>query len=96
MCIRDRKEDDVDLVGRLFEAAREKALLDDDMVHTGLKEQVEMLDDLAIDVPSAFKYMAMIIVSSGLPNEKIEAMAETIEGDGAKDRFMEKVKEQQA
>lgn len=94
----NKTDKDVDLVGNLFEAAREKGLLDDDMVQEGLKEQVEYLDDLAIDVPAAFKYMAIIVVSSGLPEEKIEAMAETIQGEGlkpAKERFMEKVKEQQ-
>lgn len=93
-----KKEEDVEAVAQLFSAGREKGLLDDETVEAGFKDQVEFLADIAIDVPSAFKFMAILLVSSGLPSERIEAMAETIQSDGGltspKDRFMSKVNEQ--
>lgn len=95
----NRKEDDVTSVGNLFEAAREKGLLDDEMIQEGFKEHVEILDDIAIDVPSAYKFMAILIVATGLSKEKIEILADTIQGEGLKspkDRFMEKVNDELA
>ncbi|UZJ56072.1 hypothetical protein CBS101457_005392 [Exobasidium rhododendri] len=93
----NKKDEEVEMVGRFFTAAREKGLLDDETFEGGLKDQVEFLDDTAVDVPAAYKYMAILIVATGLSKEKIEALAETIQGEGLrspKDRFMEKVNEQ--
>lgn len=92
----NRKEDEVKLVGKLFEKAHQSGLLDDTMVETGLKDHVEYLDDISIDVPSAYSFMAILLVSSGLSKDKIESLASTIQGEGLKppkDRLMAKVEE---
>lgn len=92
----NRKEDEVKLVGKLFEKAHQSGLLDDTMVESGLKDHIEYLDDISIDVPSAYTFMAILLVSSGLNKEKIESLASTIQGEGLKppkDRLMAKVEE---
>lgn len=92
----NRKEDEVKLVGKLFENAYQSGLLDDTMVEKGLKDHVEYLDDISIDVPNAYSFMAILLVSSGLAKDRIESLASTIQGEGLKppkDRLMAKVEE---
>ncbi|CAO1637709.1 unnamed protein product [Sympodiomycopsis kandeliae] len=91
----NKKEDDVRTVGRLFNEVRSSSLMDDSSFETGFKKSgMDMLDDISIDVPSVYKFMAILVVASGLPQDKVEALAETIEGDGLKPpktKFLEKV-----
>lgn len=94
----NRKESDVRLVGKLFETARDEGLLDDEMAEGGLKSHMEFLDDIAIDVPAAYTFMAILLVSSGLPRDKIEALADTIQGEGIKppkEKLLAKIDDEQ-
>jgi translation initiation factor 4G len=90
----NRKEEDVKMVGELFSSARSSGLLDDDSVEKGVKDHVEFLDDISIDVPNAYGFMATLLVSAGLSVDKIESLAATIQGEGVKppkERLMAKV-----
>lgn len=96
----NKKEDDVRTVGKLFASARRDSLVDDAGFVEGFKAAgIEMLDDISIDVPGVYKFMAVLVVASGLPEGEVETLAGMIEGEGLKspkDRFLEKVKEERA
>lgn len=95
----NKHEDEVRLVGELLASSRKEGLLVDEMVEQGFKDQVEFLDDVSIDVPNAYSYMAILLVQSGLPREKIDTLAKTIQGEGLKppsERLMQKVDEELA
>ncbi|CAO1637043.1 unnamed protein product [Parajaminaea phylloscopi] len=91
----NKKEDDVRLVGKLFTGARESSRLSDADFETGFKDAgIAMLDDIAIDVPSVYNFMAILLVSSGLPSENVEALASLVEGEGItppKQKLLQKV-----
>lgn len=96
----NKKEDDVRVVGKLFAQARESSLLRDSDYEEGFKEAgLAMLDDISIDVPSVYKFMAILLVASGLPEEAVEKLADLVEGEGIKtpkQKLLEKVAEQRA
>lgn len=95
----NKHEDEVRLVGELLASSRKEGLLVDEMVEQGFKDQIEFLDDVAIDVPNAYSYMAILLAQSGLPREKVEALAKTIQGEGIKppsEKLMQKVDEELA
>ena len=53
-----------------------------------------MLDDTSMDAPSAYSFMAQLLVDSGLPRDRIEALANDMQGEGIKppkDKLMAKV-----
>ncbi|MCO5566113.1 hypothetical protein L7F22_019789 [Adiantum nelumboides] len=73
-----------------------KDISEGELAMQGLKDHIEYLDDISIDVPSAYSFMAILLVSSGLSKDKIESLASTIQGEGLKppkDRLMAKVEE---
>lgn len=79
----NKKEDDVRLVGKLLSQARESSLLTDEDFETSFKDSgIAMLDDIAIDVPQVYTFTAILLVASRLSSDKIEALADTIEGEG--------------
>jgi len=78
----ERKESEVQLVCELLKAAREAQLLSDEDVVSGLKETITMLDDISVDAPQAFKFAAMVLHASGLPDDKIQTLADGMEGEG--------------
>lgn len=95
----NRKEEDVRLVGQLFSKARQSTLLTDEMAQLGFKAHMEFLDDISIDVPSAYTFMAILLVASDLPTDKIEALADTIQGEGLKppkERLLAKVDDERS
>lgn len=91
----NKKEDDVRVVGKLFTHARESSLLNDQDFERGFKDAgIAMLDDISIDVPSVFKFTAILLVASRLPSDKISSLAELVEGDGVntpKQKLLEQV-----
>lgn len=90
----NRKLAEVELVGELFEASREAALLDDDAFAEGFKDHVAYLDDIAVDVPNAYDFVARLLISSGLAQERVEALSDTMEGEGLKtpkQKLLEKI-----
>ncbi|PWN41646.1 hypothetical protein IE81DRAFT_324274 [Ceraceosorus guamensis] len=92
--ILNKKQDDVRDVCKLFIAATASDLISEEAFVEGLKDQVAFLDDLAVDIPQAYTFVAMLVNAAGLPQERIESLADTIEGDGLKppkQKFLEKI-----
>ncbi|KOS14351.1 tif4631-mrna cap-binding protein [Malassezia pachydermatis] len=92
----DKKQDSVDDAGRLLAALVEKGVLDEAALVDGFKPQVTILDDTSMDAPSAYSFMAQLLVASTLSREKIESLADGMEGEGLrppKDRLLAKVEE---
>ncbi len=77
-----KKEAEVKLLGELLDASAEANILTTEMIESAFKDTVDFLEDLSIDVPNAFKYVAHLLVQSGLSREKIEAMSSSMEGIG--------------
>ena len=90
----DKKQDSVDAAGKLLGALREQSVVSTEELAQGFKEQVTMLDDTSMDAPSAYSFMAQLLVDSGLPRDRIEALANDMQGEGIKppkDKLMAKV-----
>ena len=90
----DKKQQDVDDAAHLLGTLVERNVLSLDSLAAGFKDQVTMLDDTSMDAPSAYSFMAVLLVDSGLPKEQIETLADGMEGEGIKppkDKLMAKV-----
>ncbi|PWN49489.1 hypothetical protein IE53DRAFT_141109 [Violaceomyces palustris] len=90
----NKKEEDVKNVAALFARLRSDGLVDDEAFVSGFKDHVEFVDDLTLDVPQAYPFLAKLLVGSGLPHDKIEAMTETMSGEGIKtpkQKLLEKI-----
>jgi len=90
----DKKQENVDDACKLLHALAERSLIDESMLVDGFKPQVTILDDTSMDAPSAYGFMAQLLVKSTLSREKIEALADGMEGEGLKppkDRLLAKV-----
>ncbi|KAF8584275.1 hypothetical protein K439DRAFT_1633657 [Ramaria rubella] len=81
----ERKEGDAKLVAEFLTRAHEKDLCPLSSFEEGFTSQIEFIDDIAIDVPAAYKLMAILLNGSKLPMNKIEELASKIavEGDPA-------------
>lgn len=95
----NKKEDDVRAVARLLSKAKSDGLLADNaLLEEGFdKAGISFLEDISIDIPNVYKFMAILLVASGLAEDKIEKLAESIEGDGIKppkQKLLEKVKDE--
>jgi translation initiation factor 4G len=77
----DKKEDDVKLVAGLFSNAA-GALCSEDAFETGLSGIIESVDDLSVDVPKAYSFVARLLVGSKLPRTKVEELSNKIIFDG--------------
>ena len=62
----DKKQDSVDAACHLLQALAERSLLDESMLMEGFKPQVTILDDTSMDAPSAYGFMAQLLVQSTL------------------------------
>ena len=90
----DKKQDSVDDAGRLLAQLVEKQVLDEQQLMDGFQPQVTILDDTSMDAPSAYGFMAQLLVQSTLPRARIEQLADKMEGEGLrppKDRLLAKV-----
>ena len=95
----DKKQDSVDAACHLLQALAERSLLDESMLMEGFKPQVTILDDTSMDAPSAYGFMAQLLVQSTLAQAKIEELANGMEGEGLKppkDRLLAKVQDVQS
>jgi len=74
----DMKEPDVVLVSNLFLRVREKELCSPTVFEEGFNGSAELLDDLAVDIPKAWTYFAILLKGSGLDQdeERRERIAE--------------------
>ena len=79
------KEADAQLVADLFTRVVEKAACPPSSLEEGFTAQIESIVDVAIDVPAAYKLMAILLKGSTLPMSKVEELAGKIavEGDPA-------------
>ena len=66
----DMKDPDVNLVGGLFVRVREKDLCSPAVFEEGFNGLAEMLDDLAVDIPKAWLYFAILLKGSGLDQDE--------------------------
>jgi len=66
----EMKEPDVKLVGDLFIRAREKDLCSPAVFEEGFNGLAELLDDLAVDIPKAWQYFAILLKGSGLDQDE--------------------------
>lgn len=79
----DRKESDATFVASFFERVSTNGHCDPASYEEGFSNAMSMLDDLSVDVPAAFKLMAIVVKGSQLPRETVEKLADKIlvEGD---------------
>ncbi|WFD28557.1 hypothetical protein MNAN1_003570 [Malassezia nana] len=90
----DKKQDSVDAAGQLLAQLVEKQVLTEQQLLDGFQPQVTILDDTSMDAPSAYGFMAQLLVQSTLPRAQIEQLADKMEGEGLrppKDRLLAKV-----
>lgn len=66
----EMKERDVTLVGDLFVRVREKDLCSPGVFEEGFNGLAEALDDLAVDIPKAWPYFAILLRGSGLDQDE--------------------------
>jgi translation initiation factor 4G len=66
----EMKEPEVKLVGDLFIRVREKDLCSPAVFEEGFNALAELLDDLAVDIPKAWHYFAILVKGSGLDQDE--------------------------
>lgn len=77
----DRREDDVKLVAELFSSVAGELCTEKDF-ETGLSDIVETVDDLSVDVPKAYSYVARLLIGTRLPYTKVAELCNRITFDG--------------
>ncbi|KAI0061212.1 hypothetical protein BV25DRAFT_808484 [Artomyces pyxidatus] len=65
----ERKDADVQLVADLFVRSREKDLCTADAFEEGFNGLAEMVDDVAVDVPKAWTFFAIMVKGAGLDKD---------------------------
>lgn len=78
----DRKEQDAVFIASFFERAGEKQLCSPVQFEEGFENAIAPLDDVSVDVPAAFKLMAIVAKGTQLPKDAIERLSEKIAVDG--------------
>lgn len=76
----DGKEDDVKLVARLFTQASEKSCSPSSF-ERGILPTLEFVDDISIDVPQAYSFIARLLHGAKLSQDAVEALASKINTD---------------
>jgi len=66
----EMKEPDVVLVSDLFVRVREKELCSPGIFEDGFNGLAELLEDLAVDIPKAWSYFAILLRGSGLDQDE--------------------------
>jgi translation initiation factor 4G len=81
----ERKEADAKLVAEFLARAVEKEACPTSSLEEGFASQIVFMEDIAIDVPAAYRLMAILLKGSKLPMDKIEELGGKIvvEGDPA-------------
>ncbi|WFD00206.1 hypothetical protein MYAM1_002954 [Malassezia yamatoensis] len=90
----DKKPDVVQDAGKLLKTLRERDVLTEEQTLEGFKPQLTYLDDTSMDAPSAYSFMAQLLVDANFSREQIDPLADVIEGEGIKppkDRLLAKV-----
>ena len=89
----DKKEADVILTAAVFAKVADAGLCSEDAFEDGLLTTVEMVDDLAIDVPKAYSFVARLLKGSKLPQSAIHSLASKITVDGSSQRLLKEYDE---
>ena len=89
----DKKEADVILTAAVFAKVADAGLCSEDAFEDGLLTTVEMVDDLAIDVPKAYSFVARLLKGSKLPQSTIHSLASKITVDGSSQRLLKEYDE---
>ncbi|WFD44288.1 hypothetical protein MPSI1_002954 [Malassezia psittaci] len=90
----DKKPDVVQDAGKLLKTLRERDVLTEEQTSEGFKPQLTYLDDTSMDAPSAYSFMAQLLVDANFSREQIDSLADVIEGEGIKppkERLLAKV-----
>jgi translation initiation factor 4G len=66
------------LAEKLFAAAQKRSVISPESFERGFLPSVEMADDLSIDVPKTYEWLARFIHAAGLDKAKTEEMADKI------------------
>ncbi|EGO00819.1 hypothetical protein SERLA73DRAFT_178765 [Serpula lacrymans var. lacrymans S7.3] len=66
----ESKEADARLVGEFFAQASDKGACDASAFEDGFTPMAEFLDDIAIDAPKAFEYMAIMLRGAGMDKDE--------------------------
>jgi translation initiation factor 4G len=74
----DSKESDVVLICELFERVASSGLCSMEVFEQGFAPTIEALDDISLDVPSAYAVMARLLRASKLPREVVDRLSGTI------------------
>jgi translation initiation factor 4G len=70
----ESKESDAQLVSDFFNRAAAKGLCSPTVFEEGFMPVAELLDDIAIDAPKAFNFMAIMMVGAGLDKDEERRM----------------------
>ena len=74
----DKKEVDVILTASVFAKAADARLCSEDTFEDGLLTTVEIVDDLSIDVPKAYSFVARLLQGCRLPQSSIDSLVSKI------------------
>lgn len=80
----DKKPDTVQDAGKLLKTLRERSVLTEEMLLEGFKPQLTYLDDTSMDAPSAYSFMAQLLVDAELTRDQIATLGDVMEGEGIK------------
>jgi translation initiation factor 4G len=76
------KEDDAKFVASVFARADERNLCSATSFEEGFVKQSEFLDDIVVDVPAAYKLMAIMMKGAGIDQAAVERLADKIAVEG--------------
>ncbi|CAE6458874.1 unnamed protein product [Rhizoctonia solani] len=66
------------LTEKVFSAARSRSVISPECFERGMLPTIEMADDLSIDVPKAYEWLARVMYAAGMDKVKTEEMADRI------------------
>ncbi|KAF8342636.1 armadillo-type protein [Cantharellus anzutake] len=78
----EKREVDVVLTAELFSKVSDAGLCSGEVFEAGLASTVEMVDELSIDIPKAYSFVARLLKGSKLSRSSIESLTSKIMVDG--------------
>jgi len=84
----DKKEVDVILTASVFAKAADARICSEEGFEEGLLPMVEIVDDLSIDVPKAYSFVARLLRGCKLPQSTIDSLVSKIPVDGSRQKLL--------
>jgi translation initiation factor 4G len=78
----DAKEPDVSFVEKLFARVVDRGACDEETFERGFASTMEFLDDISVDVPTAYAVMARLLVAAKLSHGAVRRLADSITYEG--------------